>query len=121
MSDVLLGTIADFPENEGKVLAVGGVEFGVFHVKGRVIAWENQCPHDQGPACQGRLFRRVTENILPDGRSGGLAFTDRQNIVCPWHGFEFDVETGIHPGDGRYKLRPIQVELRGQEVWATLP
>jgi nitrite reductase/ring-hydroxylating ferredoxin subunit len=120
MSDVLLGTIADFPENEGKVLAVGGVEFGVFHVKGRVIAWENQCPHDQGPACQGRLFRRVTENILPDGRSGGLAFTDRQNIVCPWHGYEFNLDTGNCIGDAALRLKRYDVVERQDSLYVVL-
>jgi nitrite reductase/ring-hydroxylating ferredoxin subunit len=37
-------------------------------------------------------------------KSLGLRFGSTPQIVCPWHGFEFDVATGRHPGDARYRL-----------------
>jgi nitrite reductase (NADH) small subunit len=121
MTEVLLGTLEDFPEGDCRVLAVGDFELGVFRVDGRVVAWENQCPHFQGPVCQGRLFNKVEETILADGTSAGLAFGSRRHVICPWHGYEFDIETGRHPGDTRYRLRSVDVTLRGQEVWAVVP
>jgi nitrite reductase (NADH) small subunit len=42
-------------------------------------------------------------------------------VICPWHGYEFDIETGRHPGDTRYRLRSVDVTLRGEEVWAVVP
>jgi nitrite reductase/ring-hydroxylating ferredoxin subunit len=30
-------------------------------------------------------------------------------IVCPWHGYEFSIETGKHPGAPRYQLTAIPV------------
>ena len=121
MTDVLLGTLEDFPEGDCKVLAIGEFELGVFKLDGKLVAWENDCPHAQGPVCQGRIFNKVEEMILADGRSGGLAFGPRRQVVCPWHGYEFDIETGKHPGDPRYRLRNVPLDIRGGEVWATLP
>jgi nitrite reductase (NADH) small subunit len=121
VSDVLLGTLEDFPEGDCRVLAIGEFELGVFRLDGKVMAWENQCPHFQGPICQGRIFNRVTETILADGTSAGLAFTERRQIICPWHGYEFDIETGRHPGDARYRLKSVPVAVRDGEVWATVP
>jgi nitrite reductase/ring-hydroxylating ferredoxin subunit len=41
--------------------------------------------------------------------------------VCPWHGWEFDLDTGRHCGDPKYRLRPIDVRVRDERVYVTLP
>ena len=34
---------------------------------------------------------------------------------------EFDIETGRHAGDPKYRLRPVDVHVRGNRVYVTLP
>lgn len=51
----------------GKALAVANVD-GQFH------ATDNRCPHAEGPLGEGRLQGKV--------------------LVCPYHGWQFDVEDG---------------------------
>jgi hypothetical protein len=41
--------------------------------------------------------------------------------VCPWHGFEFDIRTGKHHGNPRYRLKPIKVRVEDGHVVVSLP
>ena len=41
-------------------------------------------------------------------------------IVCPWHGYEFSIETGSHPGKASIRLRQVPVDEEGGEVYVTL-
>ncbi len=101
-----------------KVVSLGDVEVGVFFTHGRFVAWRNQCPHQGGPVCQGGLYRRVVE-VLDDERRD--LRQDQHpvdvNIVCPWHGVEFDVLTGRSPPNPRFRLTPAKVEVVDGEVW----
>jgi len=122
MNEVMVGELREFSEGGYRVLRVEDFEFGIFREGERLIAYENRCPHDGGPVCQGKVIPRVEEEIAPDQTSRGLRFSSsRRNIVCPWHGWEFDLETGRHCGDPKYRLRPIDVRVREDRVYVTLP
>ena len=41
-------------------------------------------------------------------------------IVCPWHGYEFSIETGSHPAKESIRLKRVTVEEEGGEVYVTL-
>jgi nitrite reductase/ring-hydroxylating ferredoxin subunit len=111
----------DVPEGGRLVVEVGPVTVGVFRFRGRLHAYENVCAHQGGPACQGRIVARVREDLDEVGRSRGTTFdTDTQHIVCPWHGFEYDVTTGRHPGRPDFALRPFPVEDDGGRVRVTV-
>ena len=62
------------------------------------------------------------EAVRDDLTSAGRVFSkERLNVVCPWHGFEFDIRTGEHRTDGRFKLRAVPVHVAGGEVYLSLP
>ncbi len=122
MREIDLGPAAAFADPGRKVVEVDGVEVGVFQVKGRFTAYENLCPHQGGPVCQGKILPRVEETIAADRQSRGMTFSKTQtNIVCPWHGYEFDIATGRHQGNQRLRLKPIQVRVAGGNVILLLP
>ena len=99
----------------------GAVTVGVFRFRGRLYAYENVCAHQGGPACQGRIVPRVRERLDADRRSLGLAFDDdTMHVVCPWHGFEYDVTTGRHPGRPDYALRAVAVSEEGGRIRVTV-
>jgi nitrite reductase/ring-hydroxylating ferredoxin subunit len=80
------------------------------------------CPHMGGPVCQGKIIARVEERIADDKTSLGLAFSkDQTNVVCPWHGYEFDIATGRHQGNPRMRLRPVNIEVVDGDLVITLP
>jgi nitrite reductase/ring-hydroxylating ferredoxin subunit len=37
--------------------------------------------------------------------------------VCPWHGWEWNLETGQHAGDRRRRLRTYQTRRDGDEIY----
>src|SRR5262245_2199501 len=63
----LVAAERDIPEGGGVLVQAGGVEVGVFRVRGRVVAYENRCAHQGGPVCIGEIMGRYEEVLGPDG------------------------------------------------------
>jgi len=63
----------------------------------------------------------ITEALGTDKTSRGLRFSSTRNIVCPWHGYEFNIETGCHPGDPSVRLEPIDVAVRDSRIYLRVP
>ncbi len=121
MSELYCATTAEFEEGNCKIISTDGLEIGVFLVEGNFYAYENECPHQGGPVCQGRLFRGVEEILGEDKSSRGLKFSENKfYIVCPWHGYEFDIESGRHPADSHIGLRRFEVTVRDGAVYVVL-
>ena len=118
MVEVKVAAVSAFADPDGKVFEIGDREVGVFHVGGEFRAWENHCPHLGGPACQGIIMPLTHESIQPDRTSTGRQF-DRKNfnIVCPWHGFEFDIRTGRHPTNSRVRLKPVELRVDRDDIY----
>ena len=84
-----VGSVADL-ERDGRLVArVDGREMGVVaEPDGTLHGVRNRCPHHGGPLCLGRISERV------GGEPGLYALDGRRVLRCPWHGWEFDLETG---------------------------
>jgi nitrite reductase/ring-hydroxylating ferredoxin subunit len=116
-----VGASEDVPERGRLVVAIDvdgrTLTLGVFRFRDRLFAYENVCAHQGGPACQGRIVPRVRERLDDQQRSLGTVFDEAtMHIVCPWHGFEYDVTTGRHPGRPDYALRPVAVREDGGRI-----
>jgi nitrite reductase (NADH) small subunit len=68
--------LGDVPAGDSSVIEVGGERIALFNLDGEYYALDNVCPHQGGPLGNGR----VEDNC----------------VYCPWHGWQFDVETGEH-------------------------
>jgi nitrite reductase (NADH) small subunit len=122
MSDVHVGPAAAFSDPGRKVVDAGGIEVGVFRLGGEFYAYENRCPHLEGPVCQGKMLPLALEAVAADGTSSGRVFSkEKMNVVCPWHGFEFDIRTGEHPTNRHVRLRRIPVRVIDGDVYVTVP
>ena len=64
----------NIPVREGRPVRIGEVEVAIFNLNDRFLTIENRCPHQGGPLCYGIV-------------SGAT-------VVCPLHGWKFDLETG---------------------------
>ena len=122
MPDINIGTTTEFSDPGRKVIGFDRFEVAVFKLDGEFFAYLNQCPHMGGPACQGKMLAKVEEVIADDKTSKGMAFSKtRMHVVCPWHGFEFDIRTGHHPGNPRARLRKMDVRVSDGDVLVTVP
>ncbi len=122
MRDVNIGPASEFSDPGRKIVGFGNFEIGVFKLDGEFYAYLNLCPHMGGPVCQGKMIAKVEEVIAEDRTSRGMAFSrTKMHIVCPWHGFEFDIRTGTHPGNPRARLRKIGVAVTDGDVVISVP
>ena len=112
------GKVSEFGEGSRKVISAGKAEIWVFRVGEEFYAYENSCLHQGGPVCEGVTIGKV-ETVL--GENKGVVverFSEKEiHIVCPWHGWEYEVTTGECAADRRLRLRKYEVELRGEEVY----
>lgn len=121
MNSVFVCKKSELPPGGRKVVVAAGREIGVFRQGDAFVAWDNVCPHAGGPVCQGKIIRRVEEVIADDKTSQGFRFSPNEtNIVCPWHGYEFNIATGRHQGNSAVRLRPCEVKLDGEDVYLVL-
>jgi nitrite reductase (NADH) small subunit len=92
-----LGPLERIPLGEGRSYRVGGETIAVFRPRGgAVYAVQADCPHRGGP--------------LVDGLVAG------DKVVCPLHGFTFDLRSGAATRDGcaRLRLYPVTVDAAGE-------
>lgn len=115
--EIYVGKASEFAERDRRIVVQDELEIGVFHIEGEFYAYENNCVHQGGPACQGRIINKVEETLADDKTSLGLSYSeDEVHIVCPWHGYEYNVRTGRHPGRNDVRLRPFDVSVEGDDV-----
>lgn len=103
--------VADVNELEtdgSKIIAeVAGQEIAIFRLDGEYHAVANYCPHQAGPLCEGQTKGKV--EIGEDGWE--LAYQDEVYIECPWHSWMFDVRTGDHAADNRYRVPTYDIKV----------
>ena len=118
MQEVLIAAFDDVPDRGRLVVRHGEMEIGLFRLGDELHAWQNSCAHQGGPVCQGRLFPKVLETLDTDRASAGLRYSDEElHIVCPWHGYEYDVRTGRNAGHPDLRLERVDVVVRDKGVY----
>jgi nitrite reductase/ring-hydroxylating ferredoxin subunit len=118
MGEVFVGKSADFNFNGRQIVQAGDVEIGVLHRAGEYFAYENLCVHQGGPACEGLIMAKVEEIVDDDKAYRGQRFLhDEPHIVCPWHGYEYELKTGECVPDRRLRLRKFDVITKGDDVY----
>ncbi len=121
MQEVFVADATAFKEQPRKVIAAGDTEIGVFKLGEEFFAWENDCPHQGGPVCQGKILNRVDEPVDAQGKTTGLRFVEGDvHVICPWHGFEFNLRTGRHPGDFPTQLKGFKTKVKDGKVYVLI-
>lgn len=90
--------IADLNEKQGKRFLVNDVDIAVFKVDDEIFVLNNVCPH-QHPAL-------IYDGFIEDGC-----------VVCPAHGWMFNLKTGRQPTGAR-GLDSFPVKIIDDEVYA---
>lgn len=95
---------------------IKGREIAVFQHEGDYYAVLNYCVHQAGPLCDGVLTGRM--EIGDDGWEWTYD-SEEKHVVCPWHGWKFDITTGHNTEDPRYVVPTYEVEERDGELFVT--
>lgn len=113
----VVGRVDEIPPGQRRIVAAGGREIGVFNIGGRFYAMLNRCPHLGAPLCEGGVVNQIESTGPGDVRLD----TGRTFLTCPYHNWEFDVESGQSSWNPRLRARPFPVALEGaDEVQAAL-
>lgn len=89
-----------------------GTEIALFNVGGALFAVANACPHYGGPLCHGRISGTRLPSLPYEHRFG----REGRILVCPWHGWEFDLETGRALFDEKVSVRTFDVTVEDGEI-----
>lgn len=100
------------PPGERATVRAFGTEIAVFNVAGRLFAVANSCPHYGGPLCHGRITGALSADAPYEHRWDA----ERRVLICPWHGWEFDLETGTALFDPAVKVRTFEVDVEEGEI-----
>lgn len=99
-------------------MTVENVEVGVFNVEGEFYALLNSCPHQHGPVCEGEVSRDITGEFLEPGTHVEQQYVeDSYTVVCPFHKWSFDIETGEHSGDPDISVPTYDVVVEDETVY----
>jgi nitrite reductase/ring-hydroxylating ferredoxin subunit len=105
----IVGRAADIPEGGRVLVEVGGRQVGVFNIGGSFYGLINRCPHKGAEMCKGNVVAG-----LRSARPGEFEYDESTALLmCPWHGWEFDIRTGQSYCDPRTRLRTYDVEVAG--------
>lgn len=86
-----LAKVADIPEGRGMRVKVDDKHIALFKVAGEVFAINAVCPHAGAFLDQGYL--------------------EDCTIICPLHGWDFDLRTGVSPNYGvKTKCYPVEIK-----------
>ena len=115
---VVVAPLRSFPSGERRIVEVGGRSIGVFRVGESFFGIRNRCPHQGGPLCLGH----VLGGAFADAPGSSPVVGDPLRIACPWHGWEYDLDTGqsfmgtVAPGVRSYgvELSPGESLAAGQ-------
>jgi len=116
--EIFVSDSAQLNDGERKIVPVDHTEVGVYRFHGKHYAYENLCHHQGGPACEGLLMPKVEQVIAPDRTYERRSFNYNEwHIVCPWHAWEYDLETGEYVVNRKIRLRKYDVAEKDGKIY----
>ena len=91
----------ELPQGRVMTVTAGIHTMALTNIDGEFTAMDNHCPHQGGPLGEGSI------EIGNDGQCW---------LRCPWHGWDFDPQTGLAPGgheDSGQRIYPTEVREDG--------
>ena len=76
--------------------SVAGRALCIANVEGKICVLDGTCPHEGGP---------LGEGTIENGR-----------VVCPWHSYAFDVQTGEAEDDPSVKAEVLEARVENGEL-----
>jgi nitrite reductase (NADH) small subunit len=96
MTFVTVARVEDVPPGTIAHVRAGEDEIAVANVDNEFFATQGHCLHLQGPLGKGHLEGAV--------------------LTCPWHGWQYDVRTGLNEFEHAIELRTYEVRVEDGEI-----
>ena len=90
--------VGELPEGQVTTVTAGITAVCLIHTAEHgYTALDNRCPHQGGPLGEGQL--------------------DGAWLICPWHGYEYDPQTGNPPTGYGDQARVLALEIRADGIY----
>ncbi len=89
--------VTDIPENRACVFCLSGERVAIFKYDGKISAVSNVCQHQNGPLGEGKIIYGC--------------------ITCPWHGYQYQPDTGASPPPFVEKVPTFNVRVQNGRVF----
>jgi nitrite reductase (NADH) small subunit len=97
MADFMtVAKVSELKPGEVKVVEADGKTIALFNVGGKFHAIDNTCKHQGGPLGEGMCEGNI--------------------VTCPWHGWQYNVETGENVANAQVKVDIYDVKVEGEEI-----
>lgn len=93
-------TLPELPNNSQKIVSLGNKKIVLFHYNHKISAIANACLHKAGPLGLGVVTAKY-EGFY---------------VTCPWHGWEYNIETGSAPPGYPDQQAVYEVRLDGEDI-----
>src|SRR4051794_7832170 len=77
-------------------ISVAGRALCVANVDGSICVLDGVCPHEGGPLGEGTILKN--------------------RVVCPWHSYAFDLQTGESEDDPSVKAEVLEAKVENGEL-----
>lgn len=89
--------VADIPEHRARIVCLSGERVAIFKYDGNISAVSNVCQHQNGPLGEGKIVFGC--------------------ITCPWHGYQYQPDTGASPPPFVEKVPTFNVRVKNGRVF----
>jgi len=89
--------VAEIPENRARIVCLSGERVAIFKYGGKISAVSNVCQHQNGPLGEGKIVHGC--------------------ITCPWHGYQYQPDTGASPPPFLEKVPTFNVRVKAGRVF----
>ena len=90
------------PVNETMIVKAHGRKYCIAHTSEGIFAVDNSCPHDGGPLGHGYC-------------------TEKNEVICPWHRYHFDLRTGKETRGAGCYVETYPVETTEDGIFMIIP
>jgi nitrite reductase (NADH) small subunit len=98
---IVVGSTDEVPQGAAREFEVSGRHITIFAIQGSYYAVDSHCPHQGGPLAQGLI--------------------EGHTIMCPWHGWSFDLRSGQRLNGPAGRLGCYRVIARDGQLMIDIP
>ena len=89
--------VVEIPEGRARIVCLSGERVAIFKYEGKISAVSNVCQHQNGPLGEGKIIYGC--------------------ITCPWHGYQYQPDTGASPPPFVEKVPTFNVRVANGRVF----
>ena len=101
MKLIKIATVSELPSNSTKIVNVKNAKVALFNYNGKITALGNACLHKGGPLGLGHVVQKY----------------DGMYVTCPWHGWEYNIETGKAPLDFKDQQAVYEIKIESDDIF----